>query len=90
MMKTVLNFFFFRRLGYCLVQIQTGKILQLPRPYGDFKYTVLCDVFRTPRSIHRNRINTEEKAKVVTAVWETEFIQFLAIVRKDDLNNRMN
>ena len=27
---------------------------------------------------HRRRIFTEEKAKVVAAVWGTEFIQFLA------------
>ena len=27
---------------------------------------------------HRRRINTEKKAKVVAAVWRTEFIQFLA------------
>ena len=29
---------------------------------------------------HRRRINTEEKAKVVTAVWGTEFIQFVAVL----------
>ena len=36
---------------------------------------------------HRRRIYTEEKAKVVSAVGGTEFIQFhaaLAIVHKDD------
>ena len=27
---------------------------------------------------HRRRINTEEKAKVVAAVWGTKFIKFLA------------
>ena len=27
---------------------------------------------------HRNRIKTEQKVKVVSAVWGTEFIQFLA------------
>ena len=27
---------------------------------------------------HRRRIKTEEKAKVVAAVWGTEFVQFLA------------
>ena len=27
---------------------------------------------------HRRKINTEEKAKVVDAVWGTAFIQFLA------------
>ena len=36
---------------------------------------------------HRRRIKTEEKAKVVDAVWGTELIQFLAalaILHKDD------
>ena len=28
--------------------------------------------------LHRRRIRTEEKAKVVAAVWRKEFIQFLA------------
>ena len=38
-------------------------------------------------SPHRRRIYTEEKAKVVTAVWGTEFIRFLAaltILHQDD------
>ena len=43
---------------------------------------------------HRIRmINTEEKRKVVIAVWGTEIIQFLsmlAIIHQDDLKNRMN
>ena len=30
-------------------------------------------------SMHRKRINTEEKAKVVAAVWGTELIRFLAM-----------
>ena len=41
----------------------------------------------------RRRINTEEKAKVVAAVWGTEYIHFLTalfILKYDDLNNRMN
>ena len=29
-------------------------------------------------SVHRRRINSEEKAKVVVALWEAECIQFLA------------
>ena len=29
-------------------------------------------------NVHKRRINAEEKAKVVTAVWGTESIQFLA------------
>ena len=28
---------------------------------------------------HRTRINTEEKAKVLAAVWGTELIHFLAV-----------
>ena len=42
---------------------------------------------------HRRRINTEEKAKVVTAAWRTEIIKFFApppILHQDDLKNMMN
>ena len=42
---------------------------------------------------HRRRIKTEEKAKVVAAVWGTELIQFLgtlAILHTDDLKKEMN
>ena len=42
---------------------------------------------------HRRRINTEEKAKVVAAVWGTEFIQFLAaqaVLPRAILKNRKN
>ena len=41
---------------------------------------------------HRRRIYTEEKAKVVAAVWGTEFIQFLAalaVLHQDDKKKRM-
>ena len=41
----------------------------------------------------RKKIMTEEKAKVVAAVWGTELIQFLAalaILHQDDLKIRMN
>ena len=45
-------------------------------------------------SNHRRRTYTEEKVKVVAAVWGTPFIQFLcrtiAILHQDDLKNRMN
>ena len=45
-------------------------------------------------SLHnRRRIKTEVKAKVVTAVWETDLIQFLAaldVFHKDDFKDRMN
>ena len=37
--------------------------------------------------LHRRRIKTEENAKVVAAVWGTEFIKFLAaldIFNQDD------
>ena len=36
---------------------------------------------------------TEEKSKVVAAVWGIEFLQFLAalaILHQDDMKNRMN
>ena len=42
---------------------------------------------------HRRGIKTEEKAKVVAAVWGREFIQFhaaLQIYQQDDLKKRMN
>ena len=40
----------------------------------------------------RRKINTEEKAKVVAAVWETELIQFqfLAIWHQNDLRKSKN
>ena len=43
--------------------------------------------------VHRRRLETEAKAKVIASVWGTEFMQFLAalaIVHKDFLKNRMN
>ena len=42
---------------------------------------------------HRRRLKTEEKAKVLAAVWGEEFIQFLAalaVLSGMILNNRMN
>ena len=42
---------------------------------------------------HRRRIYTENKAKVVAAVWGTEFIEFLAtlaILHQDDMKKRIN
>ena len=46
-------------------------------------------VIRARRRIRT--LNTEEKAKVVAAVWGTEVIQFLATlgILRDDLKNRM-
>ena len=41
---------------------------------------------------HRRRMKTEEKAKVIVAVWGTELIQFLvmlAILHQDDLKYGM-
>ena len=46
-----------------------------------------------PLATHRRRIKTEEKAKVVAAVWGAEFTQFLArlaILPRTILENRMN
>ena len=43
--------------------------------------------------MHRRRIKTEEKAKVVASVWGEEFIQFLAalaVLPRTILKNRMN
>ena len=42
---------------------------------------------------HRRRINTQEKANVVAAVWGTEFIQFLAalaVLHQDNMKKGMN
>ena len=42
---------------------------------------------------HRRKKKTEEKSKVVAAVWRTELIQFLtalAVLHKDDLKKRIN
>ena len=41
--------------------------------------------------MHRRRIYTEGKAKVIAAIWVTEFIQFLvalAILHKDDFEEQ--
>ena len=41
----------------------------------------------TERFQNRRRLNTEEKAQVIAAVWGTEFTQFLvalAILHKED------
>ena len=49
-------------------------------------------VSRYNLSIHRRRIKTEEKAKVVTVVRGTEFIKFLsvrAILHEEDLKNNI-
>ena len=43
--------------------------------------------------IEVRRIKTEEKAKVVAAVWGAKFIRFLAalaVLHWDDLENRLN
>ena len=46
---------------------------------------------RNVRTIEEGCISTEEKAKVVTAAWGTEFIQFLAAIgwyeEKDELDH---
>ena len=43
--------------------------------------------------MHRRRIKTEEKAKIVASVWGEDFIKFLAalaVLPKTILKNRMN
>ena len=50
-------------------------------------------VFRRERKMHRQRIKTEKKAKVLAAVWGTESMHFfavLAILHQDDVKNWMN
>ena len=57
-------------------------------------WSLVRDMDWTLIQSYRRRIQTEEKAKVVAAVWwGTELIQFLAplaILHHDDLKNRMN
>ena len=47
----------------------------------------------THTCFHRRNIYTEDNAKVVAAVWGTEFIKFLAtlaILHQDDMKDMMN
>ena len=48
-----------------------------PPPRAEEGYTRVTSVIQCK---HRRRIKTEEKVKVVAAVWGTEFIQFLAAI----------
>ena len=52
------------------------------------------DSGKVPQRVRRRRrIYTEEKAKVVAAVWRTELIQFLhplAVLHQDAMKKRMN
>ena len=62
---------------------------QLHPPRGSLPGCCRRGIGSTPR----RRIKTEEKAKVLTAVWKTELIQFLAalaILNQDDLKKGMN
>ena len=44
--------------------------------------TAIVNLRRVPIvPMHRRRINIEEKAKFVAAVWRTELIQFLAALQ---------
>ena len=65
--------------------------------YSNRAVSVLCrysDYFRMRGvGVHRRRIKTEEKAKVVAAARRTELVQFLAalaILHQDNLKNRKN
>ena len=40
--------------------------------------TFLSIPYRPDNQCHKRRVKTEEKAKDIAYVWETEFIQFLA------------
>ena len=53
---------------------------------------LLCTVFTQPNPrLHKRRIKTEEKAKVVAAVWGTECNQaVVAILHQVDLKKGMN
>ena len=92
--------------GYCTTVIinredANMKCFLLVRPLPQngtvpFSEILLCAIiFARLKNIilHRRRIKTEEKAKVVAALWGAELIQFLAtlaILHTDDLKNRMN
>ena len=53
--------------------------LQNPPTIGDCKLTTGSKIITTALTLdHRRRIKTEEKAKVVAAVWGTDLIKFLA------------
>ena len=55
--------------------------------------TMLFSSYVKEGCMGRKKLTTEEKAKVVAAVWGTELIQFLAalaILHQDDLKIRMN
>ena len=64
--------------------------LRIATPFPDIKdnETITAPVGRggprTPfhRFVHRRRIKTEEKSKVVASVWGEEFFQFLAALRR--------
>ena len=55
---------------------------------------VHCTMYSTVvRPAHKRRFYTEEKVKVVVAVWGTNYIQFLAalaVLHQDDMKIRMN
>ena len=46
------------------------------------KYKNKCNMFwfQFKSAVHRRRINTKEKAKVIAAVWGSELIHFLAML----------
>ena len=56
--------------------------------------TVHCTVYSRLGILHRSRNYTEDKAKVVAAVWGTECIKFLAtlavVLHQDDAKKRMH
>ena len=61
-----------------------------PPPRAEEGYTRVTSVIQCK---HRRRIKTEEKVKVVAAVWGTELIKFLAvltILHQDDLKKGIN
>ena len=60
---------------------QDPHLQVIPYPY--------CPTLCGSPSVHRRRIKTEAKAKVVASVWGKDFIQLLAalaVLHKDDLN----
>ena len=63
------------------------------RPLVYTLHSTLYSTLESNNTIHRRRIKTEEKAKVVDPVWGTELIKFLAtlaILHQDDSQKGIN
>ena len=64
------------RLWYCIKEHPRSQFTQPSPGGGGGSFGLTFGGNKSAK--HRRRIKTEEKAKVVAAVWGTELIQFLA------------